>query len=242
MTDGTPPQPLDRAEVAELWRECAQLRRADVFGPADELRPEYERRSLRWQIDVPTFGMVGANYRRGGVIVLSVNPAGGKRNLESTYLDDRVYERFRDLRDLKLNMPWHERFEAANRAYRSAMLQPHWTITRKHYTKILRALGKQLDDVSFLQVVPFRTKEDNGSSMSRDYVLNGYERNAEKQLMLLVPGVIIAMDGPSRDVAELYRTKHSQETTVCYWTRQRNVSDADRLDSLRVCLDLDGRG
>ena len=240
MTGGTRLRQLDRAKVAELWRECAQLRRTDIFGPADKLRPKYERRSLWWQIDVPTYGMVGANYGRGGVIILSVNPAGGKRNLESSYLDDRVYERFRDLRSLERNMSLHEAFEAANRAYRSAMLQPHWTITRKHYTKILKALGKRVDDVSFLQVVPFRTRDDEGSRMNFNYVMRGYERNAKKQLMLLAPGVIIAMDGPSRDVAQLYKTEHSRETTVCYWTRQRNVSDAVRLDSLRACLD--GRG
>ncbi len=240
MTGGTRLPPLDRAEVAELWRGCAQLRRTDIFGPADELRPEYERRNLQWQVDIPTFGMVGANYGRGGFIILSVNPAGGKRSLESRYLDDLVYERFRDLRNLKPNMAPQEAFEAANRAYRSAMCQPHWTITRKHYKKILPAVGKRLDDVSFLQVVPFRTRDDEGSSMNGRYVESGYEKNAEKQLVLLAPRVIIAMDRPSQDVARRYSTEHSPETTVCYWTRRRNVSDADRLDSLRACLD--GRG
>ena len=68
------------------------------------------------------------------------------------------------------------------------------------------------------------------------YVRNGYERNAKKQLMLLAPGVIIAVDGKSRDVAQLHRKEHSPETTVCYWTRRYNVSDADKLDSLRTCL------
>ena len=76
--------------------------------------------------------------------------------------------------------------------------------------------------------------------MNFNYVMRGYKRNAKKQLMLLAPGVIIAMDGPSRAVAQLYKTEHSRETTVCYWKRQRNVSDAVRLDSLRACLD--GRG
>ncbi len=231
---------LDRAEVAELWRECAQLRRTDIFGAADELRPVYGRRSLQRQIDVPTFGMVGADYGRGGVILLSVNPAGGKRNPKSTDLDDCLYERFKDLRDPKPDMSPQEAFEAANRAYRSAMPQPHWTITRNHYNKILKDLGKQVDDVSFLQVVPFRTRDDKGSGMNCDYVMSGYEKNAKKQLMLLAPGVIIAVDGPSRCVAHLYKTAHSPETTVCYWTRQRSVSDADRLDKLRKCLD--GRG
>ena len=72
--------------------------------------------------------------------------------------------------------------------------------------------------------------------MDRCYVKNGYERNAKKQLMLLAPDVIIAMDRPSQDIAQLHRTEHSPEITVCYWTRQRNVSDADKLDSLRRCL------
>lgn len=76
--------------------------------------------------------------------------------------------------------------------------------------------------------------------MNFEYVMSGYERNAEKQLMLLAPGVVIAMDVPSRNVAQLYRMERSPETTVCYWTRQRNVSDAHRLDSLRACLDERG--
>lgn len=237
MTDETRLQPSERAAVAELWYECAQLRRTDIFGPVDELRPEYERRNLQWQVDVPVFGIVGAHYGRDGVVILSVNPAGGKRSFESSYLDDQVYERCRELRDLKPGSSRREAFEAMNSAYRSAMLQPHWTITRKHYVKILKALGKQVDEISFLQMVPFRTRDDNGSGMRPEYIVSGYERSLKRQLTLLAPGVVIAMDTPSRNIAQLHKMECSPETTVCYWTRRRNVSDAERFDSLRACLD-----
>ena len=220
---------LDRTDVAELWHECAQLSRRDIFGPADKLRPKYKRHSLGWQIDVATFGMVGGDYDQNGVVILSVNPAGGKYDNTSDFLDDRVYERFRDVRDPSPNASARETFEAINDAYRSAM--PRWTITR-HYRKIWTALGKHVDDFSFLQVVPFRTAGDNGSSMSREYIMKGYERHLKKQLFLLAPGMIIAMDRPSKAVGELYRHESGTEIKVRYWNRGYHVSDAERFEEL----------
>ena len=112
---------------------------------------------------------------------------------------------------------------------------PTGRLPGKHYNKILATLGTRFDELAFLYVVPFRTRGDKGSTMSRRFVDNGYEKHLKKQMALLSPGTVIAMDQRSEESANRYRREEVPETTVCYWTRQRNVPDSQRFAALRAC-------
>ncbi len=238
MTKGTSLASLSRAEVAAFWHECASIRREAIFGLADALRPTYRHRSLQWQVDVAAVGYVGIDYEPGGVVMLSVNPAGGRENLEPDPASDKMYERLVAFRDSKPNGGLGRAFEDSHSAFRRSY--PNWTITRKHYNKILATLGTRFDELAFLYVVPFRTRGDKGSTMSRRFVDNGYEKHLKKQMALLSPGTVIAMDQRSEESANRYRREEVPETTVCYWTRQRNVPDSQRFAALRACIDSGG--
>ena len=106
-----------RTQVAELWQISARLSRLDIFGPDDPLCPRYRRNDLNWQIDVVAPGFVGAKYRPGGLVILSINPAGGNDEFTSNPLSNAVYERFRDLRNPKDQLQANEPPRYRRRAF-----------------------------------------------------------------------------------------------------------------------------
>jgi hypothetical protein len=80
-----------RQELADLWRDGAQITRQDIFGLADALRPVYStvQAEMTDQIDVPAVGMVGLQYR-GELALLSVNGAGGRDNPPNSDSSNRM--------------------------------------------------------------------------------------------------------------------------------------------------------
>ena len=237
--ESLPSRTVTRNDIVEFWHECTGIRREDIFGPEDALRPNYRCCSLQWQVDVAAVGYVGIDYEPGGVAMLSVNPAGGGDDLEPNPASDKMYECLVAFRDSKLNGELLESaFYDSHEAFRRSF--PNWTITRRHYNKILTKLGKRFDEIAFLYVVPFRTRGDKGSTMPERFLTNGYEKHLRRQMVLLSPGTVVAMDRPSEAAAKRYRRAQAPETRVCYWTRQHNVPDAERLAALQECIDAAG--
>ena len=135
--------------------------------------------------------------------MLSVNPAGGRDNLEPNPASDRMYESLLAFRDSKPN-GLRSAFERSHDAFSRSF--PNWTITRRHYKKILEELGSEIDELAFLYVVPFRTRGDKGSAMKEEFLANGYEKHLRRQMVLLAPGTVVAMDRPSEDSGEALQT------------------------------------
>src|SRR5690606_14207936 len=111
----------------------ARLRREDVFGPADALMPITEVDDAR--TDVP--GAVGSSYPLGGVVLLSVNPAGGKDDSVSRPEDKAMYAAYRSLAGAS-GPDVLEAFETVNRATGEQM--PQWRIYKQHTMLILQAM------------------------------------------------------------------------------------------------------
>ena len=226
----------DRSEIAALWRQGARLTRGDIFGPDDSLRPVYESRSaLEDQIDVAAVGMVGAHYRSGGLAILSINPAGGSPTSPTNYFSDRMYDRFRDLRNAVEDDCALAAFEDSNRAFIASMQR--WGSMTGYLTQIQDTMKWNHEDIAYLYVVPFRTKGDNGGRMTqsrrgRDHIEQGYRRYLKGQLDLLSPGLIVAMDKPSCDIAERYRDEASPTMDVEYFPRKRD-DHSGRKEALR---------
>lgn len=226
----------DRSEIAALWRQGARLARGDIFGPDDSLRPVYESRSaLEDQIDVVALGMVGARYLSGGLAILSINPAGGSPTSRTNYFSDRMYERFRDLRNAVENDCALVPFEDSNKAFIASMQR--WGSMTGYLTQIQDAMRWNHEDIAYLYVIPFRTKGDNGSRMTQsrkgcDHIEQGYRKHLKGQLALLSPGLILAMDKPSYDIAERYRDEAAPTMDVEYFPRKRD-DHSGRKDALR---------
>ncbi len=226
----------DRSEIAELWRQGAQLARGDIFGSDDSLRPVYEGQSaLEDQVDIAGVGMVGARYPSGGLAILSINPAGGSRTSRTDFRSDRMYERFKDLRDAVEGDCAVDAFEDSNKAFIASMR--HWGSMTGYLTQIQGAMKWNHEDIAYLYVVPFRTRGDKGSRMTqsrrgRDHIEQGYRKHLKGQLDLLSPGLIVAMDKPSYDTAVRYRDEVSPTMDVEYFPRKRD-DHSGRKEALR---------
>ena len=218
--------PSYRTQVAELWQECANLTREDIFGPDDDLRPKYDRRKSRWQIDVTAVGMVGKRYESGGLVILSVNPAGGKDDYKPCPKANKMYRRLEDLRN---SQNTRIAFEKANKAFIRDF--PNWSITKAHYNKILMATNKEINDISFVHVVPFRTRNDKGSAMNSKkkdqiYLDNGYEKHLKRQLDILSPSHIIAMDRPSEKAALRFQENFESKIEITWYNRGYHAAES----------------
>ena len=215
-----------RTQAAALWRQCSQIRRTDIFGPDDPLRPRYRRADLNWQADVVAPGFVGDNYRPGGLVILSVNPAGGNDEFSSDPLSEAVYRGFRDLRNAENAL---QAYDESNRAVLSGF--PNWGSTARHCERILGSVGRSYDDIAFLYVVPFRTHGDSGTSMSKKYHRNGYSKHLRRQLTVLGPGHVIAIDRASEEAAEEFQEESEGEMKVTYYTRSYSA-ESERVQTL----------
>lgn len=212
---------LERARLAELWHTSAQLRRSDVFGQADPLRPIYRAPcSLVAQVDIPAVGTVGPRYAPGGVVLVSVNPAGGKETSKATPIDDRLYDAFASLHAARAP-DIEAAFETLVRVFAESV--PTWKITQQYVTKILSALGLQFDAVSYLYVVPFRTRDDAGSKIPPVFIHAGYEKHLRAQLDLLQPRLIVALDKPTYDCSQIWAAQQVTAAEAFYFTRKRDA-------------------
>lgn len=212
---------MAREQLSDLFHEAAQITRKDVFGSGDELRPVYLKKDniLTGQIDVPSVGMVGPEYD-GSVVILSVNGAGAKDNVKSLQSSDRMYAALCNLRDAAPGASAQAAFEALNLAVIASV--PDWGVSKQHILKILEAVHKSVKDIAYLYLVPFRTRDDKGSTMNQKYFDAGYDRHLARQLRALTPKVIIAIDRPSECAARRFQIEAPQ-TEVIYYTRKRDA-------------------
>ena len=226
-----------RERAAELWQECANITREDIFGADDALRPVYKRTLLNWQIDVAAVGMVGERYEPGGIVILSVNPAGGKENYQSNHSpsrkqrSDEMYERMKDLRNADSVLL---AFEESNKAILNNY--PDWASMANYCNEILTAVNRVFRDIAYLHVVPFRTIGDKGSEMNasevgKSYLINGFGKHLKRQLDILAPSHIITVDRPSEDAANRYQL-FDRNVRVTYFTRGR-AAHGRRADTLK---------
>lgn len=209
-------------DIAKLWHERAQIRRPDIFGADDPLRPEYATNGvILSQVDTPALGTVGDKYKRGGMAFVSVNPAGGKSDSTSTEADALLYQAFARMRDAADADYQALAFQELVRHFSSSI--PEWTIWRQYIRPILSALDLDFNEVCYLYLVPFRTKKDSGSTMHKKYTVAGYEMHLKHQLDLLMPSLIVAVDRPSERHCEQWGKQRPETTKVFYFTRKRDA-------------------
>lgn len=210
---------------ADLWHDCAQISRAEIFGARDALRPVYDNNGvISTQIDTPAVGMVGPNYARRRVAIVSVNPAGGSPRSASTDNDRKLYELFKQIRDEQ--SPHPSTFEALNAQFMACV--PEWRIAYQYVNNIVDALNLTLDDICYLYVVPFRTAGDKGSAMPEVFTDKGHSLHLSRQLESLRPSLVIAMDRPSQRYLNSWAAGKESLTNVFYFTRKRDAHQERR--------------
>jgi hypothetical protein len=225
---------LTRSSLADLWRECAQIERRDIFGDADILRPTYPAQNpLVRQVDTPAVGMVGPRYHEHGTVLLSVNPAGGRPASTNLPSSDALYRAFADLRAAVPGNDSLQKFERMNAAFEASL--PDWRIVKQYIDNILDALGIAIHETAYLYLVPFRTRDDKGSTMNDRFLCNGFDIHLRRQLDVVLPSLIVAVDRPSERFARQW-TGGSSSCEVCYFTRKRDAHSERRtcLEKLRL--------
>lgn len=206
----------DWTAIARSARARAATTRSSIFGSADVLMPISET------VDAATAapGFIGPNYGPGGVLILSINPAGGKDNRVSGPDDKRMYAAFRTLAAAsdELLVP---AFHDLNRLILAQM--PGWRVFNQHTSPVLDALDVRLEQVAYVYVVPFRTRDDQGAKIPSDVVDRAYRTGLADQLSVLNPGVIIAIDRHSERVARQFSASKAKPPEVRYYTRKRDA-------------------
>lgn len=204
--------PAFRSAMADTFKRLATISRTEIFGTA-----EPQSRPLNLQADAALMfpGYVGPHYRRGGPLLLAINPGGGKDSYKvRTRADGEFYpimETFHWCGAESALAP----FEAMNAAWVRNMRI--WNL-RRILEPVLDALGCSVDGVAFLNAVPYRTREDRLPSVYARR--QAWTLVTEPLLQLLEPGVIVALGQKAGDVLD--RHYHGKART---FTVQRSNGD-----------------
>jgi len=205
--------------LARSWRNRATVSRAEVFGVEDPLRPN----SNLSDVDTAAPGMVGPNYQLGGIVLLSINPAGGKDDAVGSTADKKMYQTFRDLRVASppesVNC-----FETLNNTFQDEL--PGWAIYGRHIAPILNALNASLTEIAYIYVIPFRTRGDKAALIRPGMVENAWNAGLAQQLSVLQPGTIVALDLSSNKIAERYAQSKMRNVKIWYYPRKRDAHAA----------------
>ena len=201
-----------RSRLASTARSLSSIPRSAIFGPA-----EPQSRPINLQEDAALMfpGYVGSGYQPGGCVLLAINPGGGSDKYQMrTAEDDHFYpimEAFhRAPSDGAL-----ERFEIMNQAWVRNVQR--WNLGRI-VNPVLDALGQGIEQVTFLNAVPYRTRNDlKPSAHARR---QAWTLVTEPLLRALRPGVIVALGQKAGDVlADQHRG------TARIFVVQRSIGD-----------------
>lgn len=172
---------------------------------------------------------MGADYRPGGVCLLSVNPAGGKDDYQATENDCLIYEAAAVLAAAD-----EQTAEAALSNLSSAFIgaMPRWGSQWRHVKAILTALDLPVSAIAYLYLIPFRTRGDKGSRLPLSVIERGAALGMENLLDALAPGLVVAMDEPSSRIAARWSNQDAKKRLFLYYTRKLDAH-ADRAATLK---------
>jgi hypothetical protein len=144
-----------RTMLAKHFHGLTQISREEIFGVAD-----IGRAPINLQDDAATMfaGYVGSKYQPNkGLLLLAINPGGGGDAREHRTPEDEIF--YPKLNIFKRASPTSivETFEDVNAAFVSIVQGWNlWTILEP----TLKASGRSLDEVAFMNVIPYRTRND----------------------------------------------------------------------------------
>lgn len=170
-----------RTNAAVLWRRILTTDPEAVFGTqASRLM------NRNWADRLPQPGYMGARYRPGGLVFVSMNPgAGSQAGLSAD--DQRQYgalQRLRDADEPSARAAFDELTDVL------AAIMPGWKIHQNFVAPVLRAAGLDFSEVAYVNLLKWRTTASSG--LARLYELS-WDHHTREQLELLAPSRIIAI-------------------------------------------------
>ena len=178
--------------IVSAFHATSRLKRSDIF-TGETLTPLVAVEDANTSAP----GWVGDDWRQGTVLI-GINPGGGGDNYRRNPTDDQLYDLLRAFRDA----------EESELASVFSELSAVWrSIQRTHniwrvISAVLEATGESEREVSFMNVVPFRTRMDK--TPSRAELTAAWHLAAKPQLDALKPKRIICLGKKAWDSIRVY--------------------------------------
>jgi hypothetical protein len=174
-----------RQEVADVWHELSQISRAAIFGVENEKREPLHNRE---HAALPALGWVGSDYLPGGLLIMAANPGGGGDAYRPAYGDAELYGSFARLKVARSRPDMLAAFEAMSLLYQRLTTGHNISLPLQailHHSKVTS------DECAFLNVFPFRTREDKWpGAPARAAAMH---KVVERQLSILRPSRLVCL-------------------------------------------------
>lgn len=170
-----------RQSASLLWRRILTADPDVIFG-AEAAR----LMNRNWADRLPQPGYMGARYRSGGLVFVSMNPgAGPQAGLSAD--DQRQYGALQRLRDADEDAT-RTGFDELTQVL--ADIMPGWKIQQNFVAPVLRAAALDFSEVAYMNLLKWRTTASSG--LARLYALS-WDHHTREQLELLAPSRVIAI-------------------------------------------------
>lgn len=208
-----------RSAIAARFHANAQVPRSAIFGHDDPL-------PLNLPEDAHTMfaGFVGTGYAPGGTVLVAINPGGGgDAYTHRRPADEQLYPVLAAFRDA-VGAAVPEKFEEINRVF--PPLFATWPI-RRIVGPCLEAAGARLDDIAYLNVVPYRTREDRAPKVSA--LRAAWREVTGPTLEVLRPTRVIALGKKAGDALQRFPLPSGTLHVVPRTIGDTYVSDAAQM-------------
>lgn len=129
---------------------AVRLSRREIFGDAEDQLPIAEPADAQ----LPQIGFIGSGYRRGGTVLLGINPGGGGDAYRRPPEDARLLPMISALREGEPSLG-----EVQALFDHVAVTMRRWNLWRI-VAPVLDACGESQEKIAYLNWCPFRTRQD----------------------------------------------------------------------------------
>jgi hypothetical protein len=174
--------------IIEAFHATSRLRRSDIFD-GETATPVVAVEDA----NTPAPGWVGDGWQQGPVLI-GINPGGGGDTYRRNPTDDQLYSLLRAFRDAAVS----------DREAAFVRLSSTWRSIQKTHniwrviSAVLQATGESEREVSFMNVLPFRTRMDK--LPSRPEITSAWQLAAKPQLDALKAKRIVCLGKKAWDV------------------------------------------
>jgi hypothetical protein len=210
---------MDRDALARHFHRLVQMPRTAIFGSA-----ESACRPINLPEDAETMfaGYVGTRFAQGrGVLLLGINPGGGAdRYVQRTAEDEEFYPLLAQFKAASL-AEVAASFERINSAF--VRIVQHWNLW-KIVQPTLVAAGQGIDGVAYMNVVPYRTRNDKMPPIAA--CKQAWARIGEPSIAMLQPRAIVALGKKAGSIVEACDVKGCRTYCVPRTIGDSYVSEA----------------
>jgi hypothetical protein len=219
----TPFQPL--ATTAQVYRDAIKLTRSELFGLfPDRQMPNH----LPEDALVPFLGFAGPNYRRGGILLLAINPGGGtnsycRRPPQDAELIPHILA-FRDSPPSEVERC----FDTMSSNYlKQAKTWNLWGIVQP----VLTACKRKPE--AFANIFPFRTNKDHKPHLVP--LRNAINRVTRPLVTDLAPSIVVVLGKKAGDALKGYSLTSGEYFVVPRTNGDRYLSSEAKLVLEALC-------